>query len=334
VELVKRARKRSAAPFVNAVLRKLGGSLPVPVIEANSAEELARSSAHPRWLVERWIREYGLATCTRICTYDQQVPPTSIHVPQEAEGAVQKAGVSLGPGYLLASARTVIGNEALDHIYEAGASIQDEGSQLVALLLGEGKHFLDCCAAPGGKTRLLAQRNPAATVFAAELHSHRAKLLRKLVSAANVHVVTADACNLPTPALFDRILVDVPCSGTGTLARNPEIKWKLGADDLCDLQQRQTAILQAAIERLAPGGRLVYSTCSLEREENQQVVERIVSQQSSIRLVDCGERLRELQSTGELVWQDLKSLTSGPYLRTIPGVHRCDGFFATIFEKI
>src|SRR6202041_2668263 len=110
-------------------------------------------------------------------------------------------------------------------------------------------------------------------IVAAELHVHRAELLRKRVRAANVHVIQADALNLPGSGGFDRVLADVPCSGTGTLARNPEIKWRLKPEDLDDLHQRQVAILRAALQHLTPGGRAMYSTCSCEREENEAVVE-------------------------------------------------------------
>ena len=203
----------------------------------------------------------------------------------------------------------------------------------MALLAGKGSNILDCCAAPGGKTRLLADRNPHATVIAAELHPHRARLLRRLVSAQNVCVIVADVRMLPITASFDRVLVDVPCSGTGTLARNPEIKWRLRPADLLEFQERQLSILQSAMKNVAPGGRLVYSTCSLEREENQDVVEKVVSADVSLRITECCAELEKLQLEGEMVWKDLGSLTSGPYLRTVPGVHPCDGFFAAILEK-
>ncbi len=194
-------------------------------------------------------------------------------------------------------------------------------------------HILDCCAAPGGKTRLLAERNPEASIVAVELHPHRARLLRKLVPAKNVQIITADIRTLPTAELFDRVLVDVPCSGTGTLARNPDIKWRLRPEDIFDLQVRQLAILQSAMQQVAPGGRLIYSTCSLEPDENQSVLDSALSSNSSFHLEDCREQLRELHSCGELSWKDTDSLTSGPYLRTIPGVHPCDGFFAAILQK-
>jgi 16S rRNA (cytosine967-C5)-methyltransferase len=165
------------------------------------------------------------------------------------------------------------------------------------------------------------------------LHPHRARVLRKLVSAANVRVIAADTRSLPTIALFDRVLADVPCSGTGTLARNPEIKWRLELEDLTDLQARQVAILRSAMQRVSPGGRIAYSTCSLEKEENSAVVEKAMLGESSFRLLDCGAELKQLRAQQELRWENIDSLTSGPYLRTIPGVHPCDGFFAALLEK-
>ena len=334
VELVKHARKRSAVPFVNAVLRKLAGSdLRPPVIQATSAKELASSSAHPLWMVERWVKEYGIEAAQQICKYDQTVPETSLHLPEQLRSQAEK--LNLKPGLMLASARRLgDGGKDLKTFLDFGASILDEGSQVVALLLGQGNNFLDCCAAPGGKTRLLAERNPSASVLAAELHPHRARLLRKLVPQNNVNVVAADARALPIESQFDRILVDVPCSGTGTLARNPEIKWKLSLDDLADLQNRQIGILRSAMERLATAGQLVYSTCSLEPEENQVVIKAALANQSGFRLLNVRTRLEELRVSGELVWPDIDSLISGPYLRTLPGLHPCDGFFAAMIERV
>ena len=338
VELVKRARKRSAVPFVNALLRKLASSKPpVPVIaESHTASDLARFSAHPQWLVERWVQGFGIDTARQICSYDQRIPETSLVIRgNTASEELQNHGLELAPGRLLASSRRLVKGDLakIPAVLRDRIAIQDEGSQLVALLLGAGSRILDCCAAPGGKTRALAERNPAATVIAAELHPHRARLLRTLVTLPNVGVIVADARTLPIAGGFDRVLVDVPCSGTGTLARNPEIKWRRKLEDLADLQARQTEILHSAMQHVASAGKLVYSTCSLEKEENDEVVEKVLSAHKSFRLLDCRERLEELTTEGELRWNYIDSLTSGPYLRTIPGVHPCDGFFAAILER-
>lgn len=339
-ELVKSARKRSAVAFVNAVLRKFSGATEQPVprlITYRSASELANRYAHPDWLVDRWVGEFGLEATQKICAYDQCVPGTAIRLCDSGvEQELTTSGIGLVPGLLLAPARRVFrGDVAQTLPFRAGRLlIQDEASQLIALLVGRGQRILDCCAAPGGKTRIIAGRNPSALILAAELHPRRARLLRRFVRETNVQVLAADARQLPTSLLFDRVLVDVPCSGTGTLARNPEIKWRLRPADLIDLQARQLAILQSAMQRMATGGRLVYSTCSLEREENVEVVEQALQADHAFRRLDCRETLGQLRAEGELVCNDLDSLTHGPYLRTVPGVHSCDGFFAAILEKI
>ena len=352
VELVKRARKRSAAPFVNAVLRKLNANVSrvdssrQPAISDVSIEALAASSAHPLWLVERWAHAYGLDSAFRICQHDQSVPVTAIRLRHpEAEEQIKGEGIELAPGVLLVSARRVQhGDVTRTAAFRAGLCvIQDEASQLVAALVGRGAHILDCCAAPGGKTLAIADRNPRANISAVDLHPHRARLLRRLLSAPdsqpeveprNIRVVAADARDLPFTTRFDRVLADVPCSGTGTLARNPEIKWRLTPQDLADLQERQLAILRSAMAQVAPRGRLIYSTCSLEKEENEDVIERLLEEDSWFRVLDCRAELEQLHEECELIWPDPVSLTHGPYLRTLPGVHPCDGFFAAILEKI
>jgi 16S rRNA (cytosine967-C5)-methyltransferase len=341
VELVKRARKRSAIPFANAVLRKLS----ITLAESNrdlpegggSVSQLSDSFAHPAWLVERWTRQYDTMAQT-ICEYDQSIPETSIRLTDSSiDRELQREGIQLSPGKLLTSARRVqSGNLTETAAFREGrVSIQDEASQLVALLVGRGSTILDCCAAPGGKTRVLAERNPDATAIAMDLHPHRARLLRKLVPAINVYVIAGDVLQLPTNLLFERVLVDAPCSGTGTLARNPEIKWRLTLEDIFDLQAKQLAILQSAMRHVRPGGRLVYSTCSLEHEENSDVVEKALHEDKSFRLVNCREELERLRSDGELALneKEIDSLVSGPYLGTIPGIHPCDGFFAAVIEK-
>ena len=351
VELVKRARKRSAAPFVNAVLRKLSATPRNAAAPARdntaSPETLARTLAHPLWLVEHWTRQYGLSAARQICQHDQSIPTNAIRLRSPlAEQQLIQEGIILNPGALLASARRVLnGDVTKTQAFRAGhAVIQDEASQLVAALLGhsvvgEGSRILDCCAAPGGKTLAIADHNPAASITAVELHSHRARLLQNRLhshpaESGRIQIVTADARRLPLSRLFAQVLADVPCSGTGTLARNPEIKWRLTLDDLAELAQRQFAILRSALAQVAPGGRLVYSTCSLEKEENENVVERALAEDKSFRLLDCRTELVRLKDTADLTWPDPATLTRGPYLRTIPGIHPCDGFFAGVLERI
>jgi 16S rRNA (cytosine967-C5)-methyltransferase len=241
VELVKRARKSSAAGLVNAVLRKVDRE---PV--AWPSRPIALSC--PEWLLERWERRYGAAA---------------------AEG-IARAALEEPEKYV--------------RVTPAGPRRQDIGAQSVVPLLGlePGMSFLDLCAAPGNKT---AQALEAGVrPVACDLYFERLRLLKPVTPL----LVALDGTRpLPFGRAFDRILVDAPCSGTGTLARNPEIKWKLRPEDLPDLARRQAALLENARAVLAPGGRLVYATCSLEPEENEQIVAAVppdLAGESSLRL--------------------------------------------------
>jgi 16S rRNA (cytosine967-C5)-methyltransferase len=323
VELVKKAHKRSAAGMVNAVLRKIepsAASLPV--------------SAHPGWVIERWTALYGPKAVEDICAYDQQVPPTVLRADRAQAQDLASEGLELQPGKLVSGAYIVArGDITRTRAFrEKRLVLQDEGSQLVARLLGRGERILDCCAAPGGKTRILAEQSAGAFVLAIELHPHRAALLRRLLFTGNVHIVAADARTMPLERMFDRVLADVPCTGTGTLARNPEIKWRLRLEDIRRMQAYQLEILTSAMRQVRPGGRLVYSSCSLEAEENEAVVERALQKNSHFRLLDVRDRLAELREQDALACSP-DSLVRGPYLRTIPGVHPCDGFFAGLLER-
>ena len=342
VELVKRAHKHSAASFANAVLRKLTefprrtGAPEQTIQSALSAQSLSQSSAHPPWLVERWIAAFGFDATKLVCLYNQSIPEATVHLRDvAAEKQLRDEGIHLAPGKLVASARRVLSGDVTRTKAFAGGrvAIQDEASQLIALLVGKGSQIMDCCAAPGGKTSIIAERNPEASIIAAELHPGRARLLRDRVSAQNVHVLAGDVRKLPLTAGFDRVLADVPCSGTGTLARHPEIKWRLRAEDLRDLHSRQMQILQSAMARVVSGGRLVYSTCSLEPEENSQVVENALASDTSFQLVDCQTELEVLRHKGDLLLEDSDSILTGNYLQILPGSHATDGFFAAILQK-
>jgi 16S rRNA (cytosine967-C5)-methyltransferase len=337
VELVKQAKKVSAAGLVNAVMRKVKSAAYDPhASKLVGADYLSSALAHPRWLVERWLSFFGDDVARKICEYDQRVPATAMRLSSaEDESILALQGIQLAPGALMSSARIVTAGDL--SAKDGAIAIQDEGSQLVAAIVGPGRRILDCCAAPGGKTAAMASRLPESQIVATELHPHRATLLRRLAPQQNVEVVTADALALPYGPEFDRVLADVPCSGTGTLARNPEIKWKLKPEDLHDLQARQIAILRAAMRHVAPGGRLVYSTCSLETEENEEVIAAALQGSSQdpsrFKIIPIGTDLLRLQQSGELVWKKIDDLVSGNFLRTIPGIHPCDGFFAAILEK-
>jgi 16S rRNA (cytosine967-C5)-methyltransferase len=308
------------------------------VVNDFSPQAVSAAYAHPVWLVERWMQAYGIKATEQICRHNQTIPPTTLRLrAPNAEEELAAEGISLEPGNLFSSARRVNSGDVTktQSFHNAHAVIQDEASQLIAALVGPGhEQVLDCCAAPGGKTLAIADLNPNAIITAVEIHPHRARQMQKRFPAdTRIQTLIADARTLPIAQPFDLVLADVPCSGTGTLARNPEIKWRLKPEDLPELHDRQLAILRSAVTHLAPGGRVIYSTCSLEKEENEDVVDEALKDDPTLSLLDCGTELDRLRSTGVLTTPDPASLTRGPYLRTIPGIHPCDGFFAAILER-
>jgi 16S rRNA (cytosine967-C5)-methyltransferase len=250
VELVGRARKRSAMGFVNAVLRKVNrGAVAWP----DRATELS----HPAWMLARWAARYGSEAAESIARANLRAPGNYVRVPP---------GAAPPPG---AEATGVPGCYSVPAGGAAGFRVQDIGSQSIVPLLdlAPGQTFLDLCAAPGNKTTQALEAGVRAV--ACDLHPSRAAMLKDLGAG----VVVLDGTRpLPFGRRFDRILLDAPCSGTGTLARNPEIKWRLKPESPAALHDVQVALLEQARGALAPGGVLVYSTCSLEPEENEHVV--------------------------------------------------------------
>jgi 16S rRNA (cytosine967-C5)-methyltransferase len=247
VELIKRAHKRSATGFANAILRKVNRD---PVAWPDRETELCI----PAWMLRRWENRFGIETAEGIARAALETPSRYIRVPKGATPPDGAEPTEIPGCYQAEDAE--------------GFRIQDIGSQSVVPLLDlqHGMRFLDLCAAPGNKTVQALESGVEA--IAGDIHMSRLRHLKSL----EIPLVELNAEQpLPFGPVFDRILVDAPCSGTGTLAHNPEIKWRLKEDDLPVLQQTQKRILENALKSLKPGGRLVYSTCSLEQEENEEV---------------------------------------------------------------
>ena len=250
--------------------------------------EADAKAAHPQWLIDRWTAAYGRKAVERITQYDQQPPPIAVR-----------------PG---------------------SDRIQDPGSQLIAELAGHGDKILDCCAAPGGKTAILAERNPNATITACDISPRRLKAMQAMLGdeANRIQFKLLDATQLPYKQEFDLILCDAPCSGTGTLARNPEIRYRLKPEDLARHHSRQVKLLVSAMEALREGGRLIYSTCSLEAEENEAVVSEALKAKPAFHLQPWREQIKD-QATADRLFP---KGTPDKYLRLLPGAYPSDGFFA------
>ncbi len=377
VELAQQAGHHFASGMVNAVLRKMarykqtldslsppaealdsdiglyqGTTLVVPQMrqkesgalapEGNLSADLALAQAHPIWMVERWISFYSINVARAICRHGQSQPVLTLRLATPAaETELVAAGISLEPGELLAAARTVVSGDATatEAFREGRVHFQDEGSQLVAEIAGQGTAILDCCAAPGGKTLILAERNPQSSIVACESSAPRLEQLRKRLArlGERVECRLADATALTEDSVYDLALADVPCSGTGTLGRNPEIRHRLRPEDLTRQAERQRAILTAALRAVRPGGRVVYSTCSLEPEENEQVVAAVLAATPNARLVSLESRVGQLLRQGILTLTGAEHLhcclTPEGSLRLLSSVLHTDGFFIALIEK-
>ncbi|QHS50471.1 transcription antitermination factor NusB [Edaphobacter sp. 12200R-103] len=308
VELVRASGNPHATGMANAILRKVMTQKPGrPIHESTSA--LATRLSHPGWMVERWASNYGRSVAIKICEAGQR---------------------ELGAPELFADSA------------EQDLPRMDDGSRLVAELAAVAApgaaRVWDTCAAPGGKSLILAKRLPGAKVLATDVSPRRLTAMRSRIAeysyAAAMEIEVVDA-TLPPASLgtFDLILADVPCSGTGTLARNPEIRLRLMPADLSRHASRQRKILSAALKALEPGGRLLYSTCSLEPEECERVVEAVLAEKEFagvVRAVSVEPLLRKQ----ELLNGKLEGAVRGEYLRTLPGVHPGDGFFAALMERV
>lgn len=335
VEMAK-AGAPHAAGFVNAVLRRAAAEAGEPLAALLASEpDLARRRAiefsHPAWLLERWSAHFSPEVAAAIAEHNNQPPQAAFWM----RAGAPPPELEVVPGTLLRSACRVVGGDAArtEACRERRLFLQDEASQLIPLLLQSrsGDRVLDIGAAPGGKTARLEVQAPGAHLIALELHPHRARLLQQRLQR-RVPVVVADATrHLPLRSGFDRILLDAPCTGTGTLDRHPEIRWRLQPGDPARLAQVQLALLRRAAAALKPGGRLVYSVCSIEPEEGPGVVAAFLALHPKWSIRPAAEILAELRVAGELMVPE-RELTAGDFLQILPGRFGSAGFFAVTLQ--
>jgi len=346
VSLTRAAAKKSAAGFVNAVLRstlRQRKSLPLPSRPDDPANRdaallyLGVGWSHPDWLVARWLDRHGFEQTEKWVQFNNEPAPLTLSVNRlrTTRDDVRKAlavddveceNTAFAPHGL----RVVSGNPLRQARHEQFL-VQDEASQLVPLAVDAqpGERVLDLCAAPGGKTVMMAgDMRDTGVLVACDVRARRVALLRDTVRQAGVHHaypmhVPAEGA-LPFTPDFDRVLVDAPCSGLGTVRRDPDIKWRRNEDELAGLAERQVILLRRAATVLKTGGRLVYATCSSEPDENEMVVDRFLAAESGFQLLD-------LRRDGR---QELTAvLDARGMLRTLPFDHRLEAFFAAALQR-
>jgi len=329
VDLVQRAKKTSAKGFVNAILRK--ATREATTLEFSSEiEQLSIETSHPIWLLERWINQFGLEETKALAAANNDIPKHAFRI--TAKGRKEKIELPEGITASLLVDGCFLSDTMPKSLRELAASgdiyFQDEGSQMVAATIGipPNGRFLDVCAAPGGKTTMIAERFSGSPnqIVAGDLHEKRVRFLKENClhqGLTEINFLRYDAENaIPfADEAFDVVLVDAPCSGTGTIRSNPEIRYFLNEDDFSDLRSKQLSILKNASKSLKSGGNLVYSTCSLERDENEAVIREFLKAAPYF-------RLKRFEAFASFAAED-------GTMRTFPHRDQMEGFFIAMLTR-
>ena len=355
VNFVRKSRVKSAAGFVNAVLRRATREPdydPTATI-TDSITKLSIESSHPPWLIERWVQAFGFDEAAAFAHANNEAAPTAVRLTAKAlrdKGSTERvlqslrdAGAEVTASQIAPDAWRVVGaSNAVRNLANDGLIyVQDEASQLLGHLLSvePNQRVLDLTAAPGSKATHLAALAPSATIVAGDVHLHRVETMRRLAlkQEARINVLVHDATkplSFPDDS-FDRVLLDAPCSGTGTLRRNPEIRYRLRLEDIGELGERQKQMLARAAAVVRPGGRLLYSTCSVEPEENEYVIDHFAANNPSFTRVGLSATSSSFIPHPSSLPPQPSSLPSQPSsLRLWPHRQGSDGFFIAAFERV
>jgi len=347
VNLARAARKPSASGFVNAVLRstlRARRALPLPARPVAGDDDhdgavayLGITHSHPDWLVRRWLARYGFDATERWVQFNNLAAPLTLRVNglratrETARQILSADGVDTEPARCAPDGLVVSSGNPLRRQPDGIVFVQDEASQLVSAVAATapGEHVLDLCASPGGKTTAMAaDMDDTGTIVASDVREKRVTLLQNTVrasGASRIQIVRiAGDASLPFLPVFDCVLVDAPCSGLGTLRRDPDLKWRRRESDLAPLARSQRALLQRAADVVRPGGRLVYATCSSEPDENDDVVEAFLHERTDFAQRDLGEHARPAVTP----FVDARGR-----FRTLPHVHGLEAFFATVLVR-
>jgi 16S rRNA (cytosine967-C5)-methyltransferase len=326
VALARRLRGTRAAGFVNAVLRRLSQAAPEQTKPDGDVPALAVEYSHPDWLVERWLNRFGREQTEALLRWNNTPPPLVAQSAREGLERIDEewraAGIDTGRAPYGAGIVPDLTRPAeLPGYREGHFIIQDPAQALLARFVDPpaGAVLYDACAAPGGKTVALGRTS---RVVAGEINRHRARRLSENLARAGSgreHVVVADARQPPIQTA-DVVLLDAPCTGTGTYARHPDARWRVTPNALARITELQRELLAGAVELVPPGGLLVYSTCSLEPEENEMQIERFLEEHPDFH-----------REPGPVA--ALPLLSASGDLSILPQLHGIDGAYAARLRR-
>lgn len=341
VEIAKKRGHKGISSMVNGVLRNIQRK-GLPSLDAieNETERLAVETSHPQWLVERWVNQFGHEKTKEMCEINLTAPPQTARVNLKKISRDELVSALTEEGYDVEKSKVVPaalhcfrGNLAHSESYSLGLmTIQDESSMLVAHALGASGNdvVLDSCAAPGGKTTHIAEGLTTGQVNAVDLHEHKVKLIKEQaqrLGLKNIKTHVGDSRNVHEifhKEGFDRILVDAPCSGLGVMRRKPDVKYSKSEEDIARLSTIQEQLLNAAAPLLKQGGRLIYSTCTVDKEENDRVAAAFLENHSDFEAdLALSDRMPE----------EVRQYIEGNLIHVFPQYFGSDGFFIASFRK-
>ncbi len=351
--LRKSSRGRKTAGFINAVLRSVqreGATLAYPPLDENPTEHIAISLSYPTWLIKRWLQTRGVSWTLAFCRASNQIAPLALRVNSlltQREAVCQSLKASgitataskIAPDGLVLENRAITAFDATgdktlkDVLSREDIYVQDESAMLVSRLLSpaEAQCIVDLCAAPGGKTTHLAHlMGNAGKLIAVDVSAEKIGLLEKncrRVGAHNVETQVADATKVDLEFIktADAVLIDAPCSGFGTLRRHPDIRWNKTFKQVRALSEMQYSLLKNAAQYIKPGGILVYSTCSIEPMENEEVVQRFLKDFPMYTVEDARRFLPDVPPG---------VITPQGFVQTFPHEHGVDGTFAARLRRV
>ena len=344
VEMAKGIRGKGGAGFVNAILRstiRQKDEIRYPEINEDPTLHLSVVQSHPLWLVRRWVKELGVEETLRVCMFNNRISPLTLRtntLKMDRKDLIEKLKEKgFKPVPTTYSEEGVVLKDPpptseLPFIKEGLYIIQDEASQLVTSILDPrpGERILDACSAPGGKTTHMAQKmENQGEIDALDLSKGKLDLIEESCQRLGIRIVrtikgnAAGPLPIPRGMKYDRILADVPCSGFGTLRRNPDLKWRRGEEDIKRLSQLQFSILSNLSVYLKEGGILVYSTCTVFREENEAVVEAFLE----------GHPEFKLDRVDKFLPEKFNPFIEKSYFKTFPPRDEMDGFFVARLTK-
>lgn len=340
VKLAKKQGNPGMAKFVNAILRasiRQKESLIIPTKEEDEMLHLSLTYCQPKWLIARWLKDYGFETTEQLCQYFNERAPLCVRVNTRKTTVealipeLEAKGMTVHRGHYAANALYIEHTPALDtwqELAEGKVQIQEEVSMLAveALAPQEGETVIDLCAAPGGKTTHIATlMNDKGKVYAFDLHDHKVGLIKDNARRLGLTCIEAkqgDGTVFSKDLIekADKVLVDAPCSGLGTLRKKPDLRWRRGEEELKTFPPLQQAILHQAAQYVKPGGTLVYSTCTIGKEENEEVVTAFLKNHEEYELEDISTLWPNVQSEEKMI-------------QFLPSIHQTDGFFIARLHK-